>query len=103
MNKPTIEQCVQTLKKYWRTQYGSCWSGVTLDDAMAIDTAFAALEKFGQGEAVPVGWTLVPVELTREMIDAANSARGWVETDTTSRGCYRAMLAAAPALPEEPQ
>lgn len=45
---------------------------------------------------VPEGWKLVPVEMTREMIDAANSARGWVESDSLSRGCYKAMLAAAP-------
>lgn len=50
---------------------------------------------------VPDGYAVVPVEPTRDMIDAANSARGWVETDTTSRGCYRAMLAAAPTVKAE--
>ena len=45
---------------------------------------------------VPEGCVVVPVEATRDMIDAANSARGWVETDSTNRASYRAMLAAAP-------
>ena len=45
---------------------------------------------------VPEGYVVVPVEATRDMIDAANSARGWVETDSTNRASYRAMLAAAP-------
>src|SRR5690606_16778235 len=53
--------------------------------------------------AVPEGWVLVPKDPTEEMHDAARdwSAKKYgkpIGTDA-SDGCYRAMLAAAPAAP----
>lgn len=46
---------------------------------------------------VPAGWKLVPVEPTAEMIDAHVEG---VQTGGMQKG-YRAMLAAAPAAPEQ--
>lgn len=45
--------------------------------------------------AVPVGWALVPLEPTPEMIEAMKSyGANWLRVTATER--YRAMLAAAP-------
>lgn len=45
---------------------------------------------------VPPGYKLVPIEPTREMIDAANKAIRWYEQDATSRAVYAAAINAAP-------
>lgn len=51
--------------------------------------------------AVPGGWKLAPVEPTREMLDAAHTNfRRDVEIDPLLKTSYRAMLAAAPEVPQ---
>lgn len=51
-----------------------------------------------QAPAVPPGYALVPVEPTPEMLRAAHSWNG----SPLARGCYAAMLAAAPQAPAAP-
>ena len=54
-------------------------------------------------DTVPPGWALVPVEPTRQQIDAGTAARGntgSLDGATNSRACYRAMVAAGPEAPD---
>ncbi|HBN7019265.1 TPA: DUF550 domain-containing protein [Escherichia coli] len=55
----------------------------------------------GNSPAIPDGWQLVPVEPTKEMIDA-----GWLHfmgtKNPSSKGTYKAMLAAAPQQEVKP-
>jgi len=73
-------------------------------DLMPIDTeamrvALAAHPHTGYS-AVPEGWKLVPVEPTKEMLDAVCSSDGYEPwTDGTMTETYKAMLAAAPEVP----
>ncbi|EOX7250261.1 hypothetical protein ACPVCS_003222 [Escherichia coli] len=63
-------------------------------DELPYDPQIAEYEKIMQ-QAIPDGWALVPVEPTKEMIDA-----GWLHfmgaKNPSSKGTYKAMLAAAP-------
>lgn len=63
----------------------------------------SAVEPVAAQPAVPGDWTLVPVEPTREMLDAAHTNfRRDVEIDPLLKTSYRAMLAAAPEAPPQP-
>lgn len=54
-------------------------------------------EPVSQRDELPEGWVAVPVDPTKEMIDA-----GWMyfmgAKNPSSKGTYKAMLAAAPQL-----
>lgn len=66
-------------------------------DAMreSYDACRATMLQAGNSPAIPDGWKLVPVEPTKEMIDA-----GWLHfmgtKNPSSKGTYKAMLAVAP-------
>lgn len=66
-------------------------------DAMreSYDACRTAMLQAGNSPVIPEGWQLVPVEPTKEMIDA-----GWLHfmgtKNPSSKGTYKAMLAAAP-------
>ncbi|HHB7078722.1 hypothetical protein [Klebsiella pneumoniae] len=66
-------------------------------DAMreAYDTFRAAMLQAGNSPVIPEGYVMVPNEPTKEMIDA-----GWLHfmgtKNPSSKGTYKAMLAAAP-------
>jgi hypothetical protein len=51
----------------------------------------------GAGVVVPAGWKLVPIEPTREMLDAAFHSRASVLADDNSLATWRDMLSAAPS------
>ncbi len=83
--------------EFWFEHNGKIlFEGVKFNNAV-FDACRAAMLKAGPVTAttVPDGWKLVPVEPTKEMIDA-----GWSYYMTTkspsSLGVYGAMLAAAP-------
>lgn len=63
-------------------------------DELPYDQQIAEYERIMQ-QATPDGWILVPEEPTKEMIDA-----GWLHfmgsKNPSSKGTYKAMLAAAP-------
>jgi hypothetical protein len=66
--------------------------------------AMPALSRLLEAQAgVPEGWQLVPVEPTKEMIEAGDNSRLWVEEDgpdwRNTVSTYKAMLAAAPNHP----
>lgn len=52
--------------------------------------------------AVPDGWQLVPTELTAVMRDAWDSAPNGEDDDLNMQNAYRAMIAAAPSVTNEP-
>lgn len=68
-----------------------------LDMLSAWNACRAAMPEPVTAATVPDGWKLVPVEPTQEMIDAHVEG---VQTGGMQKG-YRAMLAAAPAAPEQ--
>ena len=75
------------------------------DSAWFAWQARAALEAGAKpAPAEPVGWKLVPVEPTPEMIEAGDEVEDLYKRGTpkTWGKVYRAMLAAAPAAPAEP-
>lgn len=51
---------------------------------------------------VPDGWKLVPTELTDVMRDAWDSAPNGDDDDLNLQNAYRAMIAAAPSVTNEP-
>ena len=55
-----------------------------------------------QAVTVPDGWKLVPTELTAVMRDAWDSAPNGEDDDLNMRNAYRAMIAAAPSVTNEP-
>lgn len=90
MSGPTREQVVELAKSVF---HGG--EDIVDDGMMEFATlVFAA----GQASKVPEGWKLVPVEPTREMIEAGNDGfRSPESRRHTVSSCYRAMLAAAPS------
>ncbi|ULI45996.1 DUF551 domain-containing protein [Raoultella ornithinolytica] len=62
----------------------------------------AAMLQAGNSPVIPEGYVMVPKEPTKEMIDA-----GWLHfmgtKNPSSKGTYKAMLAAAPQPQNEPQ
>jgi hypothetical protein len=55
-----------------------------------------------QAVTVPDGWQLVPTELTDVMRDAWDSAPNGEDNDLNMQNAYRAMIAAAPSIINEP-
>jgi len=87
--KPTQEQVVEWFNQ--SISHEKRYAGSTYRLAAL---AFAA----GQASAIPEGWKRVPVEPTRQMLDAAHvNFRKDVEIDPLLKTSYRAMLAAAPS------
>ena len=76
-------------------------------DALRTENARlrAELEAVGAGGVQPLraqaGWALVPVEPTREMVEAAFDALPNSPLEGNIRRHYRAMLAAAPKAPQQ--
>jgi hypothetical protein len=81
-------------------------------DKMTREELIAALEAVGAGgvsaqritqPGIPDGWQFVPVEPTCQMaVAAVQATRCMCDTDHL-RGIYKAMLAAAPVAPANPQ
>lgn len=65
--------------------------------AFARDVWAAALA----AQSAPPGWKLVPVEPTKEMVEAAFDALPYSALEGNIRRYYRAMLAAAPSAPQQ--
>lgn len=72
-------------------------SGEVVDDAHASQAD-------AEARAVPAGWRLVPVEPTNEMVcdGATHCGTGMLGSYDEAAKVYRAMLAAAPSLAEQP-
>ncbi|MBM6605587.1 hypothetical protein JTF19_05330 [Enterobacteriaceae bacterium RIT814] len=79
---------------YRRAAMLQCSEPVSQRDELPYDPQIAEYEKIMQ-QAIPDGYVLVPVEPTKEMIDA-----GWLhfmdDKNPSSKGTYKAMIAAAP-------
>jgi hypothetical protein len=74
-------------------------------DRLEFDTAAGALENMPQPVIASVGWQLVPIEPTQEMIQAMATAWASCVNANDPNECvaeYRAMLAAAPAARAQP-
>lgn len=65
------------------------------DLSQPVDPQIAEYEKIMQ-QAIPDGWVLVPIELTREMRAAWDLAPNTDDDDHDMQAAYRAMIAAAP-------
>ncbi|MBO1505643.1 hypothetical protein JKX24_24820 [Serratia proteamaculans] len=73
----------------------SAYRGAILDGSGILWSGFDPAKD--SSDAIPDGWKLVPVELTKEMQDAWDSAPVSSDDDTVNMmNAYRAMLAAAP-------
>ena len=95
--------------------YGAAWGKTGLElaavtaklEQLRTENArlLAELEAVGAGGVQPLraesGWVLVPVEPTREMVEAAFDALPNSPLEGNIRRHYRAMLAAAPKAPKQ--
>lgn len=95
--------------------YGASWGRTGLElaavtaklEQLRTENArlLAELEAVGAGGVQPLraeaGWALVPVEPTREMVEAAFDALPNSPLEGNIRRHYRAMLAAAPKAPQQ--
>lgn len=80
-----------------------CWNEGNWDGCREFDFEPALpyeIEEQADRQRVPEGWKLVPVDPTKEMVDAAVIAYERTK-DGTIAGAYRAMLAAAPEAPAQ--